>query len=127
VRTTVEWIRFEHEIQPYGVFSYLADAREQLDDGDAAELERLRAWFCDHLEAPDVQDAERFWFKADATEHVAQARRLAALVRAAGIPIVERRTRRTPGKVRREDAHQVAVHTYRDTPRSRRGSGGDHG
>ena len=54
-----------------------------------------------------------------------RARRLAELVRAADIPIVERRTRRVPGKVRFEDGHQVAVHTYRDAPRSRRGEGGD--
>ena len=30
IRTTVEWIRFEHEHEPYGVFSYLKEAREVL-------------------------------------------------------------------------------------------------
>jgi len=41
--------------------------------------------------------------------------------REAGIPIVERRTARVPGQVRWSDADQIAVVTYRDAPRSRRG------
>jgi len=48
-------------------------------------------------------------------------RRLAYLVRGAGIPIVERRTTRVPGKARWEDRDQVAVITFRDAPRSRKG------
>ncbi len=75
IRTTVEWVRFEYEREPCGVF------------------------------------------KAEANLFILQARRLAILVRAAGIPIVERLTRRIPGKVRWEDRDQVAVLTYRDTAR----------
>jgi len=73
-------------------------------------------WFCEHLDAPSVAELERFWFREEAVEHIARAQRLAALVRAAGIPIVERRTRRLPGKVRYDDASQVAVIPSRDTP-----------
>jgi hypothetical protein len=133
VRTTTEWIRFEHEREPSGVFSYLSDARPHLAPAHRAELATLHAWFNAHLDAPgdggdpgDADDAritldtERFWFRAEASEHAARARRLAELVRAAGIPIVERRTRRIPGKVRWQDPHQVAVITYRDTPQPRR-------
>ena len=63
VRTTAEWVRFEHAREPYGVFCYLPD------------------------------------------------------VRSAHIPIVERRIRRVPGVVRFQDREQVAVLTFRDTPR----------
>ncbi len=99
--TTVEWIRFEHEDEPYGVFSYVSDARGILAPKERDELETL--WFC-----------------AESVEHVAQARRLAALLNQAAIPIVERRTRRVPGKVKWQDDDQVAVRTYRDTPQPRR-------
>ncbi len=116
VRTTTEWIRFEHEREPYGVFSYLSDAREGLPADAIVELDALRDWFADNLDAPEDADLERFWFRAEATEHVERARRLADLLRAAGLPIVERRTSRIPGKVRWQDPHQVAVLTYRDAP-----------
>ena len=85
------------------------------------ELKAIRDWFREHLGAPDEATLERFWFRAEAVEHVDKARRLADIVRAAGIPITEHRTRRVPGKVKWEDSDQVAVFTYRDTPRPRRG------
>ncbi len=119
-RTTIEWIRFEHEREPYGVFSYIKDAWEKASEEARGEMDDLRDWFSDHLHAPDLLTIERFWFRAEASEYVLQARRLAALLRAAGIPIVERRTRRIPGKVKWEDHNQVAVRTYRDTPQPRR-------
>ena len=123
-RVTVEWVRFEHEHEPYGVFSWLADARLKLGPEERAEIERLLRWFSEHLHAPHLDDRakDRFWFCAEAEEHVTRARRLAALVVQAGIPIVERRTTRVPGKVRWHDSHQVGVLTYRDTPRARRGA-----
>ena len=110
--------------QPYGVFSWLADARLKLGPEERAEIERLLRWFSEHLHAPHLDDRakDRFWFCAEAEEHVTRARRLAALVVQAGIPIVERRTTRVPGKVRWHDSHQVGVLTYRDTPRARRGA-----
>jgi hypothetical protein len=120
IRTTVEWIRFEHEQQPYGVFSYLKEAHERASAEVRCELDALRDWFVDHLDAPDLLTIERFWFRIEAEEYVVRARRLAAILRAAGIPIVERRTRRVPGKVKWEDHNQVAVRTYRDTPQPRR-------
>ena len=119
-RTTVEWIRFEHEHEPYGVFSYLKEAHERASAEVRCELDALRDWFVDHLDAPDLLTIERFWFRIEAEEYVVRARRLAAILRAAGIPIVERRTRRVPGKVKWEDHNQVAVRTYRDTPQPRR-------
>src|ERR1041385_11028 len=120
VRTTIEWLRFEHEHEPYGVFSYLGEAGEALPAKTRRELEALQDWFVDHLHAPDLLTIERFWFRSEAHEYVDRARRLAKLLCAAGIAIVERRTRRVPGKVKWEDHHQVAVRTYRDTPQPRR-------
>jgi hypothetical protein len=120
MRTTVEWIRFEHDHEPCGVFSYLKEAQEVLPQTMRDELETLRDWFVDHLNAPDLLTIERFWFKAEAKEYVIRARRLTTILRAAGIPIVERRTARVPGKVKWQDQNQVAVLTYRDTPQPRR-------
>jgi hypothetical protein len=121
-RETIEWVRFEHEREPYGLFSYGSDAREVLGSEQFAELESLIAWFGDHLDAPELDDDadDRFWFRAEAHEHVTRARRIAELLVVAGIPIVERRTLRVPGKVRWEDSHQVCVLTYRDAPRPKR-------
>jgi hypothetical protein len=116
VQTTVEWVRFEHEDAPFGVFWFLPDATENLGSEARDEMDSLRSWFCDRLKVPDMALIERCWFKAEAHEHIERARRLCELVRHAGIPIVERRTRRIPGKVRYEGDHQVALVTYRDAP-----------
>jgi hypothetical protein len=99
VRATIEWVRFEHEHEPYGVFSCIPDTDRALLAKARTELDALRAWFREHLGAPDEATMERFWFRAEAADHIEKARRLAELVREAGIPIVERRTRRVPGKV----------------------------
>jgi hypothetical protein len=120
VRTTVEWIRFEHRHEPYGVFSYLSEAHEALPADKRARLNALSRWFENHLDAPDLLTIERFWFRAEASAWVEQARKLAALLNDADIPIIERRTRRVPGKVKWEDDEQVAVRTYRDTPQPRK-------
>jgi hypothetical protein len=94
-------------------------AAKNLDEEAREEIRELNRWFCDHLHAPDLDGIERFWFRAEASEFVNHACRLAGLLRRAGIPIVERRSRRVPGKVRWEDSHQVAVLTYRDAPKPR--------
>jgi hypothetical protein len=122
-RSTTAWIRFEHEDEPFGLFTYLGEARATLAGADLAYLERLVDWFNRYLDAPELgNDArERCWFRAEATDHVRYARALAALMCKAGIPIVERSTPRVPGAIRWADRTQVAVITYRDAPRSRRG------
>jgi hypothetical protein len=119
VRATTEWVRFEHEREPYGIFSYRTLVRERLRGSELAEFEALVDWFFTHLDAPEEATQERFWFRGEAVLYIEKARRLMALHVAAGIPIVERRTRRVPGKIRWEDPDQVAVFTYRDAPRPR--------
>jgi hypothetical protein len=118
LRTTSEWVRFEHEIEPYGAFSYISDAEPLLSRERLKELHAIRSWFNEHLDAPDVLTKERFWFCAEALHYVEQAHRLSEILRSVGIPIIERRTKRVPGKVTWHDANQVAVLTYRDTPQS---------
>ncbi len=110
--SSVEWVRFEHADLRDGVFSYLDAATDKLPRRAAAELTRLRRWFNQHLDAPPESveiERERFWFRAEAMEYVGRGRRMAELLGRAGYPIVERRTRRVPGRVRWQDAHQLAV------------------
>ena len=45
VRTTSEWVRFEHEHEPYGAFSYISDAEALLATDGLNELNALRADF----------------------------------------------------------------------------------
>lgn len=103
---SVEWVRFEHATEPYGVFCYLREAAPVLPGRSAAELKRLQGWFNKHLDAPsdriEIGEA-RFWFRAEAMEYVGRGRRMAELVSRAGLPIVEKRTRELPGRVRWED------------------------
>lgn len=91
-------------------------------------------WFEEHLEAPSrmvpfrpvgrrayryrryrwMETTAICWFRDEAAEHVVRARRVAAIVRSAGIPIVERCRTRIPGKLCSEDDVQIAVQPYRD-------------
>ncbi len=131
-------MRFEHASEVvrgvvYGPFSYLSDARARLRGDDLAALESLVRWFEENLEEPtrmvpfrDVgerrarrrrREAEaQCWFRADATVHLAHARALVALLERAGLPFVERRIARLPGKLCSEDAIQIAVVPHRDLP-----------
>jgi hypothetical protein len=109
-----EWVRFEHELQGFGVFSYLDDARARGSSRLVARIDRLWAWFNLWLDAPSNAvkiDHEKFWFLAEAGAHVGRARRLANLVSQAGFPIRELRISPTGKRVRWEDAHQLAVST----------------
>jgi len=120
-------IRFAHRDEPYGVFSYLRDAKPRLSDSDREELKALREWFQAHLEEPDcfvpmrvrrgkaAREGEATavcWVPSTAKEHVNRARRMSVLVRRAGIPIVELRRERVPGQVCSEDGEPLAVASF---------------
>ena len=120
VRTTVEWVRFENQHEPFGVFTYVSLAKRKLSPVRREKAERLTRWFTENLGSPEKATDERFWFRAEAREHVENARELARLVSRTGYSIVERRIRRVPGKVKWEDEHQVAALTYRDAPQAKR-------
>jgi hypothetical protein len=122
-----KYIRFSHRDEPYGVFSYLRDAKPRLSDSDREELKALREWFQTHLEEPDCfvpirvrrgraaregEPTAVCWFRSSATEHVNRARRMSVLVRRARIPIIELRRDRVPGQVCSEDGEQLAVASF---------------
>ena len=50
-RSDAKYIRFEHASERFGVFSYLSDAREEIDKEGRAELRALMDWFNEHLQA----------------------------------------------------------------------------
>ncbi len=112
-----EWVRFEHELEGFGVFSYLSDARARGSSRLAARIERLRAGFNFGRDAPSAAvglDHEKFWFRAEASEHVDRARRLADLVTRAGFPMRELRVVHRSKLVRWQDARQLAVRTGKE-------------
>lgn len=124
------YVRFAHPRHPFGVFSYLDDARRRLSDPDRDELNEIVGWFNANLDEPDCmvpvrvrlpgrrapatddQPSAVCWFKASARQHVARARRLAILVRRAGVPIVEIWRDVVPGQICSGDAAQIAVASF---------------
>ena len=93
----------------------------QVADWDEARLAELKAWFNDHLEKPERVARSRrpnghhaavSWFKASASEHIAHARELAALLEAYGVPTRMLTTDR-PGYIVYEDEFQVAAEPFR--------------
>lgn len=130
-RPDARYVRLEHPTEGFGVFSYLSDARKVLDEDQRAELRALMQWFNEHLDEPSrmvpfravgmrarrrrwAETSAICWFREEASEHLTRARRVAELVRDAGIPIVERSVTRIPGKLCSEDEFQIAVEAYRD-------------
>jgi hypothetical protein len=118
------FVRFAHESEPYGVFSYLDDAKPRLNEPDREEVGALVAWFSEHLDEPATMVPARAegrgvsepsavcWFRTSARDHVRRARRLALLVRRARIPIIEWRREVVPGEICSEDAHQIATAAF---------------
>ncbi len=134
-RPDAKYIRFEHSSERFGVFSYVGDVRKEVGEEERAELRALMDWFNEHLEAPSrmvpfrppfrpvgrrahhyrwTETTAICWFREEASEHVVRARRVAEIVRSAGIPIIERCVGRIPGKLCSEDEFQIAVEVYRD-------------
>jgi hypothetical protein len=121
-------------VECLGVFTYVDDAGDALDNAERSELETLMSWFDEHLEKPSrlvpfrqvgtrvhqrrwAEASAICWFREEAIEHLSRARRVAELIGRAGIPIVERSVARIPGKVCSEDRFQIAVEAYRDSRR----------
>jgi hypothetical protein len=105
--------------------SYALYRENRLRDDAQRELRGILDWFNAHLARPDRLSVSRHpraketaisWMRASAHEHLAQLRRLAALVEANGAAVHELRTDR-PGYVVYEDAHQVVALPFADTPR----------
>lgn len=91
---------------------------------ERAELRELLDWFNSNLDRPTQLATSRrshpnetpvFWICGSAAWHVAHLRRLAALVKQAGIAVDEVETTQ-PGRVVYRDAHQVVAFASADTP-----------
>ena len=119
--------RFDEEARaPVGVFD---EAYRLLEEGALAEheteaIEELLGWFKEHLpiptrfkRAPGAHRPNRAicWLKSSATEHVRQARALAALLQIQGVMVEVIKTEE-PGSIVYEDDYQVAAEPYDRTP-----------
>ena len=126
------FIRFvtDRRHAPYGhrtgIFqiAYPLKRTTTLIEPERSELRTLLDWFNDNLPTPDRLAPSRrphgaetavSWIRASANQHLAQLRRMAAIVGNAGVAIHELRTTR-PGYVVYEDVHQVVALPFADTP-----------
>ena len=109
--------------KPMGIFEAvdLLPKVGRLADWDERRLAELSAWFRERLPFPDrVARASRpnathravSWFKASATEHIAHARELAAVLEANDIRTHMLTTDR-PGYIVYEDELQVLAEPFR--------------
>lgn len=136
-RDPVGYLRFELAGVPHrssnGPFVFVERALSVLDPEERAALREVVAWFDAYLAPPrrlvpfryvgnrrarrrrrGQEGLGRCWFRDDANEHVSRARALVALLERAGFRFVERRSRRLPGVLCSEDAHQIVVVPFRD-------------
>ncbi len=86
------------------------------------ELSRVRGWFNDHLDAPDLLEQRLgrrglrqgvCWFRDTARQHIAQARYMAWLLTELGAPVRELRAEQ-PGHEIWRDQYQVVFVPLRD-------------
>jgi hypothetical protein len=114
------------DAQRTGIFreAYRLWHAKTLAAADRAELRGILDWFNAHLDRPRQLTASPpehagktpiSWIRSSARDHIAQFRRLAALVREAGVPIDELETIQ-PGYVVYRDAYQVVALPFADTP-----------
>jgi hypothetical protein len=112
-----------HTNEPMGIFEAvrLLPRVGRIADWDERRLGELREWFLAHLPLPErVARSQRpnathralSWFKASATECIANARELAAILEANDIR-TEMLTSERPGYVVYEDEFQVLAEPFR--------------
>jgi hypothetical protein len=110
-----------------GLFFHLYDLLDN-PDFSASDFERiaaLRKWFNKNLKRPKKFSSSKSkgaarrgtrglsWFKPDASDHLAYARQLAAVLREYGYEIQQRETT-SPGKIIYEDDHQIVAEPFSD-------------
>jgi hypothetical protein len=116
----------EHSGRRRGVFQAAADLVDAnaLPEDQVLELQSLRKWFGDHLQAPDRFSRSRksnaapkaiHWFKNSATAHVSRMHSICRILREHEIA-TEMITSDRPGYVVFEDEHQVAAIPFSETP-----------
>ncbi|MDZ4309733.1 MAG: hypothetical protein U1A24_04130 [Cypionkella sp.] len=122
-------IKLNHMAARSGFFTAAYELRDQNPDPlTSLRLEKHLAWFRENLHAPAkftrskskgawrVDDTKGLsWFKDTATEMLAQAHDLAALLNECGHPIEVLRSDRI-GYIVYADLHQVIAEPFSDTP-----------
>jgi hypothetical protein len=109
--------------EPLGIFQvmYRLARREELSFAEQARWDDIRNWFDAHLERPEslarsarahARTVAISWFRDSATEHIARAREVVALLAEHGVAVEMLRTSR-PGYVVYEDAYQVVAEPFR--------------
>ncbi len=100
----------------------LLDANE-LHPHEREELQSLRKWFSDHLEAPNRFARSRrknpapksiSWFKSTATDYVSRMHSICRILNEHGVQ-TEMITSARPGYIVFEDEHQIAAVPFAET------------
>lgn len=120
-----EYVRFvigrkdENSHVEQGIFQAAALALEwnHITGSDADELNELRRWFNENLEAPTSFGRDRLrrgvcWFKTGSTQHFSRIWKIAAILERNGIYVRKIRTDR-PGYVVYEDEWQLVAEPFR--------------
>lgn len=108
-----------------GLFQALADLEHsnELLIHEHIEYERISLWFRKNLKRPHnfsrstkthAKKVALSWFKAEATEHIANMRVFAQILREHDIEVDEVKSER-PGYIVYEDPFQVAAEPFKDT------------
>jgi hypothetical protein len=102
-----------------GIFQAAAQAvkSQKVTGSDAVELNELRGWFNENLEAPASFGRGKLrlgicWFKTSATEHISRIRAMASILERNGVFVKKIRTDR-PGYVIYEDEWQLVAEPFR--------------
>jgi hypothetical protein len=127
-----EYLRFvigrkdEESHVEQGVFQAAALAMElqNITDSDADELNELRAWFSENLEAPTSFGRDKLrlgicWFKTGSAAHISRIWELVRILERNGIYVKKIRTDK-PGYVIYEDEWQIVAEPFRKGTMSRR-------
>jgi hypothetical protein len=108
-----------------GLFQALAELEHsgELLMHEQKEYERINMWFRRNLKRPHsfsrsskphAKNVAISWFKSEATEHIANMRVFAQILREHGIEVDELKSER-PGYIVYEDQFQVAAEPFKDT------------
>jgi hypothetical protein len=108
-----------------GVFQAVGDLVDdnELFDHELAELQAIRKWFSQHLDAPDrfarssksgAAAKAISWYKSTATEHISRMHEMCRILNEHGIT-TEMITSARPGYVVFEDEYQIAAVPFTET------------
>jgi hypothetical protein len=124
VRFVVGWKDKDSHVEQ-GIFQAVAQAIESrsITGSDAKELNELRGWFSENLEAPTSFGRGTLslgicWFKTGANEHISRVWRIIKVLERNGIYVKKIKTDR-PGYLIYEDEWQVVAEPFRKGTMSR--------